>query len=51
MSFPVKTRVVEVEGIEPPGIGGERSGKGAATRMEGRRQVSEHDGGDRRLVG
>jgi hypothetical protein len=51
MSFPVETRVVEVDGVEPPGIVGERSGKGTAARMEDSWQVSEHGGRDRRLVG
>jgi hypothetical protein len=50
MSFPIETRVVEVEGVEPPGIVGERSGKGTAARMEDSRQVSKHGGSDRRLV-
>jgi hypothetical protein len=51
MSFPVETRVEEVEGVKPPRIVGERGGKGTAARMEDSRHVSEFGGRDRRFVG
>jgi len=51
MSLPVETPAIEVDGVEPPGVSDERSGKGTAPRIERIRQGIELGDGNRRLVG